>query len=225
MKIGIICATGAETTPFIEKMSDNTVSQYAMLDFYQGTLAGLDTVAASCGVGKVNAAIAAQVMIDRFGVDIIINAGAGGGMDPSLKIMDVVIAEGCVYHDVEDGILTQGHPKMESEVLKSDPRLLELARELDIPAHFGLMATGDVFIADEGRDEINRRYSPLSVDMETAGIAHTCYVNHVGFISVRVITDTAEHSGVETCNFNFADASVKARDVVLTLMEKVRNNY
>lgn len=225
MKIGIIGATSAETKPFIEKMIDNTVSQYSMLDFYQGTLAGLDTVVVSCGVGKVNAAITAQVMIDRFGVNIIINTGAGGGMDPSLKIMDVVIAQGCVYHDVEDGILTHGHPYMGSEVLKSTSRLVELAQELDIPAHFGLMATGDVFIADEGRDEINRRYSPLSVDMETAGIAHTCYVNHVGFISVRVITDTAEHSGVETCNFNFADASAKARDVVLMLMEKIKAEY
>ncbi len=60
------------------------------------------------------------------------------------------------------------------------------------------MVTGEKFIEDDMRDIINQKYSPLSVDLETASIAHVCYVNNIPFILIRSITDTATHSGIRT---------------------------
>lgn len=84
---------------------------------------------------------------------------------------------------------------------------------------FGTMVTGEKFIEDNLREEINSRFAPLSVDMETAGIAHACYVNSVPFLAVRTITDTAEHKGLETYSRNSRKAGEIAAELVMGLLE------
>ena len=83
------------------------------------------------------------------------------------------------------------------------------------------MMTGEAFITDEGRPEINRLYSPMSVDMETAAIAHVCKLNQVPFISVRSITDTADHSGVGEFEENCKKASTVSKDMTLAIIREL----
>ena len=87
------------------------------------------------------------------------------------------------------------------------------------------MVTGEAFITDEGRGRILEKYSPLSVDMETASIAHVCYVNGIPFLSIRCITDTAEHSGNETFHANCARASEIAAALVTEIIKEIRKLY
>lgn len=82
-KIGIICAGDEELEPFLRRMGKTAVSQKAMLSFHEGRAAGFSAAALFCGVGKVNAAAATQILIDDYGVDAVINAGTAGGMDES----------------------------------------------------------------------------------------------------------------------------------------------
>lgn len=199
-----------------------------MLKFYEGTINRLDVMIAYSGVCKVNAAVAAQLMIDIFHADMIINAGtAGGGVDESVRLFDTVVAERIVYHDVEDDILTEFHPWLESNHFLPDGRLLAAAKEYSItskyPVLFGTMATGEQFIEDENRDEINRKFAPLSVDMETAAIAHVCHVNRIPFMAVRTITDTVTHMGVENFGKNCEAASGIAADITLGILEKAES--
>lgn len=77
------------------------------------------------GVCKVNAAIAAQILVDVYGVDIMLNSGTAGGMNPDLKIFDTVISTEVCYHDVAADILTEFHPWMKSVFFKADPELIE----------------------------------------------------------------------------------------------------
>lgn len=63
------------------------------------------------------------------------------------------------------------------------------------------------FIPDERREQIIRKFAPLSVDMETAAVAHVCYVNRIPFLAVRSITDTAAHSGIGAFEENCVAAS------------------
>ena len=93
MKIGIICADECELTPFIPVIQKRNITRHAMLYFHEGTIRNADVVAVYSGVCKVNAAIAAQLMIDRFNAEMIINAGTAGGMDERLEIFDTVAAE------------------------------------------------------------------------------------------------------------------------------------
>lgn len=227
MKIGIICAAEEELASFLPQIDDIKVSEKAMLRFYEGKIGGTEVAAVFSGVCKVNAAIAAQILIDGFGVTTVINSGTAGGMDAKLRIYDTVIATECCYHDVAENILTEYHPWMKTVFFESSPQLLSLAqnavKKLGLrKVYFGRMVTGEAFITDEGRERIMESFAPLSVDMETAAIAHVCYVNGIPFLSVRCITDTAEHSGNETFHANCARASEIAAELVTEIIKEIR---
>lgn len=220
MKIGIVCAAEEELAPFLPQIEGIKVSEKAMLKFYEGNIGGTEVVAVVSGVCKVNAAIAAQILIDGFGATAVINSGTAGGMDAKLRIYDTVVATECCYHDVAENILTEYHPRMKTVFFESSPWLLRscqnAVKKLGLRnVYFGRMVTGEAFITDEGRERIIENYAPLSVDMETVGIAHVCYVNGVPFLSIRCITDTAEHSGNEAFRANCAKASEIAANLVM----------
>lgn len=231
MKIGIICAGDEELSPFLPLIKDCKTVEKAMLKFHIGRIDGMEIAALFSGVCKVNAAIGVQLLVDLFGADMIINSGTAGGMDPGLDIFDTVISTEVCYHDVAPDILTEFHPWMESVFFKADLKLISLSKTAvkkirpDGKVVWGRMATGESFITDEGRLRINQEFSPLTVDMETASIAHVCYVNRIPFLSIRCITDTAEHSGLDNFDENCAKASVIAKDITVALLTEIKNAY
>ena len=231
MKIGIICAGDEELSPFLPMIKDCKTVEKAMLKFYAGRIDSIEVIALFSGVCKVNAAIGTQLLVDLFSADMIINSGTAGGMDPGLDIFDTVISTEVCYHDVAPDILTEFHPWMESVFFTADPKLIRLSKtavKKIRPAGkviWGRMATGESFITDEGRLKINQEFAPLTVDMETASIAHVCYVNRIPFLSIRCITDTAEHSGLDNFDENCAKASVIAKDITVALLTEIKNSY
>lgn len=226
MKFGIVCAGDEELAPFLPVMDHCKVTEKARLKFYEGQIDGTEVVALFSGVCKVNAAIASQILIDIFDVNAIINSGTAGGMDPRLKIFDTVISTEVCYHDVAQDILTEFHPWMKSVFFEADQKLIELSKvavektKLPGKVFWGRMVTGESFITEEGRQKINDEFAPLTVDMETASIAHVCYVNHIPFISVRCVTDTAEKSGVSNFEENCAKASAIAKNIVVAILNE-----
>lgn len=226
MKIGILCAGDDELAPFLPQIKEMKMTEKAMLRFYEGKLGEADVVTLYSGVCKVNAAIATQILIDTFGVSAVINAGTAGAIDEKLNLFDVVIATDCCYHDVADDILTDFQPWMKSVFFESAPYLLEKAKltvkktELS-NVFFGRMVTGEAFITDEGREQIIKNFAPLSVDMETAAVAHVCYVNRIPFLSVRSITDTATHSGIDSFEENSAKASEIAARLTVEIIKEL----
>lgn len=229
MRVGIICAGDREVAPFLPIIDGCQTTEKAMLKFHEGKINGIEVVALFAGVCKVNAAIATQILIDTYGVNIIINAGAAGGMDNRLEIFDSVISTEAAYHDVAPNILTEFHPWLETVYFKADQELLDLTRQavskIDTvgKVYWGRMVTGEAFVADEGRQEINEQFAPLTVDMETASIAHVCYVNNIPFISIRSITDTATHSGTGHFEENCKKASTIAKDITIALLAELHN--
>ena len=231
MKVGIICAGDEELAPFLPLINECKITEKAMLKFYTGQIDDLEVVALFSGVCKVNAAIASQLLIDVFCVDIIINSGTAGGMDPDLEIFDTVISTEVCYHDVAPDILTEFHPWMKSVFFSADPKLISLSKSaVDKLITFGKvvwgrMVTGEPFITNEGRQKICDEFAPLTVDMETASIAHVCYVNDIPFISIRCVTDTAKHSGIDNFDENCAKASSIAKDITVALLSEIRQAW
>ena len=224
-KIGILCASDTELAPFLGYIQSPPITEKAMLKFYSGKINQIDIVAVYSGVCKVNAAIAAQLLIDIFNVDSIVNAGTAGGMDESVLLFDTIISDRMVYHDVAEDILTEFHPWLKDNYFQADREMQNAAKKYSqktgYPILFGTMATGEQFIEDEKRDEINQKYTPLSVDMETAGAAHVCYVNKVPFLSVRTITDTAAQRGAENFERNCEIASERSAEIVVGILEQL----
>lgn len=223
-KVGIICACDIELEPFLPHIQNCRHSEKSMLKLYEGTIHGVQIVALYSGVCKTNAAVATQMLIDHYPVDYVINAGAAGGMDETLRVFDTVIATEVAHHDMGEDILTEYHPWMPSVYFPSDETLLRLTKEAatrcrsEHEIYYGRMVTGEKFITDEGRADINAAFAPLSVDMETASMAQVCYVNKIPFIAIRCITDTATHSGSENFEKNCKIAAQISKDIVLELL-------
>ena len=230
LKVGIICAGDSELDPFLNPIHNCHITEKAMLKFYEGEINNIPVVVLYSGVCKVNAAVAAQILIDSYSVTTIISAGTAGGMEKTIKIFDTVISTQLAYHDVADDILVEFHPWLPSIYFNADEKLLAAAKKIvqnqavNHPVIFGKMVTGESFIDKNMREIINKKYAPLSVDMESASIAHVCYVNNIPFISIRTITDTASHSGVENFEQNCDKASIISKDIVLAVLEELKND-
>ena len=151
-----------------------------------------------CGIGKVNAALGAQQMINEYHPDCIISSGCAGGNGDDINIQDVVVSSELCYHDVYCGTAidnttqygqVQGLPAR----YQADAELLSKASALNcgVAVHQGLIVTGDWFVdtREKMRSIINLFPEAKAVDMESAAIAQTCYVNKVPFISFRVVSD------------------------------------
>ena len=150
------------------------------------------------GIGKVNAALQTQEMIRQYKPDVIISSGCAGGNGDDINIQDVVVSTQIAYHDVYCGTAighsvygqVQGLPPR----FEADPDLLQKALQINqenLSIHPGLIVTGDWFVdsKEKIREIIGHFPEAKAVDMESAAIAQTCYLNQVPFISFRVISD------------------------------------
>ena len=224
-RIGILCAGDDEAAPFISALENRRVSSKAMLNFHEGRLENIDTVVLFSGVCKVNAAIAAQILIDTYGCRAIINAGTAGGMDPQTRCFDTIVATESAYWDISEDILTEFHPWLDTVFFQTDSRLIALARKVseNMPegVRFGRIVTWEAFVGDEIRETINARFRPAAVDMETASIAHVCHVNRIPFIAVRTVTDAADCEGPEAFEKNCAAAANKSALFVKKMLREI----
>ena len=158
-----------------------------------------DILVEKCGIGKVNAALGAQRMINEFHPDCIISSGCAGGNGDDINVQDVVVSKELCYHDVYcgkaiDDTTIYGQVQGLPARYQADPYLLSKAISLqptDIALHPGLIVTGDWFVdsKDKMREIVGHFPEAKAIDMESCAIAQTCYINKVPFISFRVISD------------------------------------
>ena len=154
--IGIIGAMEEEVVALKSEMADAKVTEFASMTFYKGTLCGKDAVVVRSGIGKVNAAICAQILVDKFGVDTLINTGIAGSLDARIDIGDMVISTDAVHHDMDATIFGDAIgqvPRMDTRTFPADPHLVELAVKANEKANpqihtfTGRVASGDQFIS------------------------------------------------------------------------------
>ena len=182
MKIGIIVAMDKELKQLQEVFKDS------------------DVLVQKCGIGKVNAALGAQRMINEFHPDCIISSGCAGGNGDDINIQDIIVSSELCYHDVYcgraiDDTTVYGQVQGLPARFQADPELLRKATQLSIgnqlSIHSGLIVTGDWFVdtKEKMREIIGHFPEAKAVDMESCAIAQACYLNKVPFISFRVISD------------------------------------
>ncbi len=202
--IGIIGAMDEEVEKLKEDMREPCIRKEAAWTFYQGELFGRDAVVVTGGVGKVNAAICAQVLVDRFDVDVLINTGVAGSLDPAIDIGDLVISTDVLHHDMDASAFGDPPgqvPRMDVLSFPADPELVRKAAEVsekvnpDIHTFTGRIASGDqVIAAAEKKDRIAGEFHALCAEMEGAGVAQAAYINHIPFVIIRAVSDKADDS-------------------------------
>ncbi|WP_026485564.1 5'-methylthioadenosine/adenosylhomocysteine nucleosidase [Caldanaerobius polysaccharolyticus] len=205
--IGIIGAMSVEVKLLIKQMSDVKRVSKAKMTFYQGKLEDKDVVVVRCGVGKVNAAICTQLLIDQFNVSAVINTGVAGGLMPELEVGDVVVSSELMEHDMDVtalGFRFGQIPDMDKSVFKADRQLIDLAVKCSKEVLegkkvvVGPIVSGDQFISRTEKVEFLKNvFNGYAVEMEGAAIAHCAYLNGVPFVVIRGISDKAdEKSGM-----------------------------
>ena len=202
-KLGIIGAMELEVETLLEKMEEKSSCVMAKSTFYTGKLQGLDAVVVQCGVGKVNAAICAQILCSCFGVSHLVNTGNAGSLSAELDIGDLVVSRDAMYHDfdcVHFGYEMGRVPGMDVVAFPADAGMMDLAyaaAEAVNPGHtrVGRVASGDLFVAEKAAKEaIIAKTGALCTEMEGAAIAQTAYRNGVPFVILRAISDKADDS-------------------------------
>lgn len=200
-KIGIIGAMEEEIVLLQQKATITDTKKIIGLTFYTGTLHNKNIVLVKSGIGKVNAALCAQVLIDHFKVDCIINVGVAGAIYKELRIGDIVISEDAVQHDIDTSVFGDPIgiiPRMEESYFKADKNLIESAKKCNLTSKanifVGRIASGDQFISTkEGKQKIWDTVQGYCAEMEGAAIAQACYLNQVPFVIIRSISDDAEN--------------------------------
>ena len=202
-KIGLIGAMESEISAFCR---DFGAVETNIKGIYLGKYNGYEIYICVSGIGKVNAAIAAQRLADVFGVECIINSGVAGGVSDKLQKLDIVISERLTYHDFDPlDILDRNPPytkffaadKELSERAKKARGVLNEKLEKDgkqtFCAHYGTIVSGDCFVSSAAKaKQLRDDFDALCTEMEGAAIAHTAYVNKIPFIIIRAISDFAD---------------------------------
>ena len=226
MRIGIIGAMDVEVELLRERLFDREDVPVVGMDFSCGRLGEKDVVVVRCGVGKVNAAVCAQVLCGRFGCTHLINTGVAGSLDPEhLDIGDLVVATDCVQHDFEvealgyEPGLIPGRDRVE---FVADARMREAALAAaaevapEVRAVAGRVASGDQFVCHEStRRRIVDAFGALCCEMEGAAIAQVATLNGAPFVIVRAISDKpgSEGQAADYAAFERASAHRCARIV------------
>ena len=230
-KIGIIGAMDLEVEKLIEAMDAKETTEYAKRTFYTGKLEGTDVVLARCGVGKVNAAVTVQMMVDKFGITDIINTGVAGSLNEKIDIGDIVLATGAVYHDMEAiafGYERGQVPQMDVFEFPTAPALVEAAEKAckkvnpDVKVFKGRIASGDQFIAGkETKNNIKTWFDPMCVEMEGCAMAHAAYLNGINCLIIRAISDKADDSAEEDYPTFERKAAIHCAGMVKEMMKNM----
>jgi adenosylhomocysteine nucleosidase len=233
MKLGIIGAMRVEVETLKENIADLQETEYAGLTFYEGQLEGISVVVVVCGVGKVNAAMCVQTLIDRFSVTHIVNTGVAGSLCADLDIGDFVISRDAMYHDFDCHSLSNLYPVgqvpgLSVHAFPADEMLIEKACTAAQQVHagharVGRVASGDQFICDKSvKEKIIANTGAICTEMEGAAIAHAAWRNGVPFVVIRAISDKADDSA-EMDYPTFEAIAAKRCAAVTQLMAKELN--
>ena len=198
--IGFIGAMEVEVNNLVSRLENRKCETVSGIDFHTGKLLGKEVAIAKCGIGKVFAAMAAEVMILKYAPKLLVNTGVGGALAKDLSTGDIVIANKLCQHDMDtspigDPIgLVSGINRIWFETDESAREvLMKSGKELGLSVKLGSIATGDRFVATKDvKKHIVDTFGASACEMEGGAIAQIAFINNTPFVVVRAISDSAD---------------------------------
>ena len=222
--IVIIGAMPSELADIRNILGEAEVKRFSGFDFYINKYKNNTIINACCGIAKVSAALCTQAAIDNFHPDCVINTGIAGGMNSDVKVCDIVISTEVLPHDLDLHFL-QDYPPY-CGIFKSDLNLITIAEKIcaesGINSFRGRIVSGEAFISsNEVKADIQNRFDPYAVDMESAAVGHCCFLNDMPFVSVRCISDNADDEGALSFDEFEKIAAKRVAEIVLKMTELI----
>jgi adenosylhomocysteine nucleosidase len=232
--IGLLSAMEEETELFRQNLKIIESSTHAGITFYKGALNGIEVVLARCGIGKVNAAAATQLIIDKFGITKIIFTGLAGTLVPYLKRGDVVISNFVGQHDFDLTAFGKrpGQVTDSGRLIEADPRLVQIAAKAyedslaqnrkEAQMVVGTIVTGDSFVADGERLKwLQREFGAVAAEMEGAAVGIVCQANKIPFVVIRIISDGASDDAAGQFIMFLDEASELSYKIVTSMLPQI----
>jgi adenosylhomocysteine nucleosidase len=232
--IGLICAIPQELAHLRAALIDPHSEEAAHTVFETGTIDGHDVVLVGSGMGKVNAALVATLLADRFGCRTVVFSGVAGGLDPALSIGDVVIADHVIQHDagmLEDERLRAYQPGHVPIINPTDelgyrvnPELLASVKErltgISVPGQivYGTVLSGDHYLnCETTRDRLWRELGGQAVEMEGGAVAQVCEAFGIPWLVIRALSDLAGGNAL----FDFSKFVHQAAETSATILRRL----
>lgn len=217
--IAIIGAFDTEVELIKAEITDKKTVTLLHVPFTCGNLKGKSLILVETGVGKVNAAVTAALLLYYFKPRQVIFTGIAGSLDPEIRPADIIIGAQCAQHDYgeyweKEGFVPRGAKNPGSGYylplyLNADPHLFKTAQQAAELVQFeavktkkgfrkpkiisGTILTGDTFVAAESkRRQLRNRFQGSVVEMEGAAVAQVCYLNNVPHIVIRSVSDSGD---------------------------------
>lgn len=231
MKIGIIGAMDQEVKILKEKMSAPISWERAGVLFVSGTLGKHDVIVVRSGIGKVAASVTTSLLIQQYGVNMVINTGSAGGIGEGLQVGDVVFSEKLAYFDVdvtgfgyEYGQLPAGMPLYFEASQYIIDEMKKAAQKTGQQVRSGLIVTGDSFVnSPEKIAEIKSHFpEALACEMEGAAIAQTARQFNIPFLIIRAISDTADHQATMSFDEFIDEAGKRSAEMVIEFLNTIK---
>ena len=233
-RIAIIGAMDSEITNFKGMIEDIEEIEIANITYYKGVLCGKNVVLLKSGIGKVNAAIATTIAIERFNVEKIIFTGVAGSGNPDYDISDIVISKDLIEHDFDtsdlDGdeltVLVKGYDK---NYYPADTSLIQLAKEsaqkviTDNKIYIDTIATGDQFVGNNQKvKQIHNKFKAGAIEMEGAAVAHAALMYKVPFVVIRSLSDKADSDAVVDFPKFVVKSAQNSMKIVVEMLENMK---
>ena len=224
--IAVLTAIPEEIAAFGAHLVESRREVVAGVAIHHATLDGRAVVLAESGIGKVNGALAAAILFDRFQCAGIIFSGVAGGLDPALAVGDLVIGAEVIQHDY--GAMVQGalevyragalpFPAFRGDVsFKADLALIAAARTVLTDTEFGTILTGDFYLGcGMTRERLFSTFGGKAVDMESGAVAQVAEAFGAPWLIIRALSDLAGEDSQLDFQVFAAQAAKKAAAAVL----------
>ncbi|MEN2465057.1 5'-methylthioadenosine/S-adenosylhomocysteine nucleosidase [Ornithinibacillus sp. FSL M8-0202] len=229
MTIGIIGAMDEEIEILKKKMIDTEETIIANCVFIKGHLEGKEVVLLQSGIGKVNAAMATTILMERYAPTFIINTGSAGGFSSKLEVGDIVVSSEVVHHDVDVTAFNYQYGQVPGmpPTYQADSSLVEKTmkaiEQLDINGEVGLIATSDSFMDDPERVRFVREKFPnmIASEMEAAAIAQVSYQYNCPFVVIRALSDIAGKESSVSFDAFLETAAKNASALIILLLKAI----
>jgi adenosylhomocysteine nucleosidase len=176
---GVVFALSQESGCFVDMLSQVRVTRGDGFTVRRGRVGELEVVVVESGPGRQRAAKAAHALIDAYRPRFVVSSGFAGGLDPRIKLHDLIVADSLCDADKREIAL---------DPAAIVPRLDEVQN-----LHRGRLLTMDRIIAlSEEKRQLGIQHQALAVDMESFAVAEVCRERAVPILVVRAISDAVD---------------------------------
>lgn len=238
-RLGIVSAMDIELALIKQDMNIQTTDTISSRVFEVGTIHEIPCVCVKAGIGKVNAAITAELLIREYDIDAIIFTGVAGGIDPLLDIGDIVISKRVLHHDFGQ-IVPDSFVPWDTAGFVADSALIAIASVAAVQVEFeevpqklcketgrfprvfvANIVTGDQFISsEEKRKWLETTFDAACVEMEGAAVAQVCVLNNTPFVIIRSLSDLANEKADVDFEL-FVDYAAQTSNLIVQEMLKI----